>query len=150
MAIIRDIRFVLPDVDVREVKLQELTDFNIHQLEEQYRKDLLLSSFYGMLQVEIRHKLARKENEETDHINQLAEDIRAAAEANGDKLTETRLKTLVQLNPDTRRLRDEALALNHQLTAVGSVVSDLNRKAIALNVFVAKTRTELGAGLGHH
>lgn len=145
-SILKELSFVFPEISLSEISVSELMDFNLHNLEDQFRKDLLLTSFFSMLEVDISHKLAGEENAWKDLENELSESIRASSET---KVTDARLKILVQMENAWKLKRDLVENLSYQLESVRSVVKDLSRKGITLNVLTAKNRAELGAGITH-
>jgi|SRR6266853_74962 len=148
--LLNELSFILPDVSVANINMLELMEFDLHNLPDQFKKDLIYTSFFSMLEVEINHKLIKEENEWQDLENALSEDIRANG-VNGvmEKMTESRLKILVQLDNRWASKRNAIAQLKYQLDSVRAVVKDLSRKGIALNVLTAKSKAEIGAGIQH-
>jgi len=147
-ALLRDLSFVLPDISLADIDTNEMMQINLHDLQGQFQKDLTLSSFFAMLAVETRHRLNQLENEQQDLENTLSEGFLASDPASR-KIPAARIKTLVQLNPAWRALRDKISQTTYKLRAIETLVGDLHRKGIALNVLTARGRAELSAGLAH-
>lgn len=147
-ALLAQLKFVLPDLDLSSIDTTEMMRLNLHSLQEQFQEDLLYGNFFAMLTVETRHRLDLLENEQQDLENDLSEGFLAADPATR-KLAATRIKSLVQQNAAWRALRDKISQTTYKLRAIETLVSDLHRKGIALNVLTARGRAELSAGLGH-
>jgi hypothetical protein len=145
-SILAELSFILPDVSVSDINILEMMDFDLHNLPDQFKKDLLYTSFFSMLEIEIKHKVAKEENALKDLENDLNESLRINAT---EKYTEARLKILVQKDTNYRSKRDAIETLQYQLNSVAQIVKDLSRKGIALNVLTAKTRAEIGAAISH-
>jgi hypothetical protein len=144
--LLKDLSFIIPNVEVSNINVSELMDFDVHNLQDQFRKDLLYFGFFSMLEVEIAHKVTLEEYAWKDLENDLNESLRVNAT---EKYTEARLKILVQTNPKWKQKRDMIEQLNYQLSCVRNMVQGLNKKGVALNVLTAKSRAEIGAGISH-
>lgn len=142
--LLKDLSFVLPNVSVKDIDLRELMTFNVHNLQEQFQTDLIYASFFSMLRVETKRRLHEEEAAFEEYEARLSERIYA-----DEQPTAARLKNLVKLDPEYRSRQNQIRQLEYQLSAVESVSADLQRKSIALNVYTAKTRAEIGAGLNH-
>ena len=143
--LLADLSFKLPDVSVKDIDVADLMTINLHSLPEQFQEHLMYQSFFGMLLVEIRHKKSLKENELQDLRNELDAQFRTTIE----KQSEARIKSSIENTVRWKGLRDIVTQLERQEGAVASIVSDLNRKGIALSVLTARGRAELSAGITH-
>jgi len=145
--LLRDLNFVLPDVAVEDINLKRILDMDLHDLQGQFQENLILTSFFSMLEVEVRHRIQRRKNVQRDLENVLSNTARETIDL---KLSDAKTKQFVERDDTWKKLRDELTQLDYQASAVGSVVADLKRKGIALSVLTAKARTELGAAVTHN
>lgn len=145
--LLKDLNFVLPNISVSDIDLTKIMTLNLHDLEGQFQENLVLTSFFSMLEIEIRHRIQKRKNVQRDLENVLS---KTALETVDTKLSDTKVKQFVERDDTWKRLRDELSELEYQVNTVKSVVADLNRKGIALNVLTAKARTELGAAVTHN
>jgi hypothetical protein len=144
--LLAELSVILPDFSTREIILTDILDFNLHDLQTQFKLDLIYTSFFSMLEVELKHKIVKEENAWQDMENELFEYLRTSAT---EKLTEKSLKVRVESDPKWKATRDKLATLQYKLGTVSQLVKDLNRKGIALNVLTAHSKAEIGAGIQH-
>lgn len=144
--LLADLSIILPDFSVKDINITEILEFNLHALPAQFQLDLIYTSFFSMLEVEVKHKIAKEENAWQDMENELFESVRTNAT---EKLTEKVIKLRVERDPKWKAFRDRIETLKYQLGTVSQIVKDLNRKGIALNVLTAHSKAEIGAGIQH-
>jgi hypothetical protein len=143
------IHISIPEDISLEIDLRELLDFDVHgDLAEQFKKDLLYFSAFGILDREfqsmIRDQKVKLDQLEADTHERLRAEI---LEATGKAPAISGMDVLVNRDPQVRELQDSILVLQSRLGRIQGIVDALGKKAIALNVLTARDKAELLSGL---
>lgn len=144
-----NLEVILPDIDISRLEIVKITKLDLHSPQEQHEENLNYFSFFTLLSKEIQHAVFVEVNKLDDMENQLVESWIQTLLMEGEKLTgiEAKAKRKAFLEPRYIDQRNAVQELKHKKEMVDAVVDILSKKAIALNVLLAREKAEMMSGL---
>ncbi len=146
-ALLEDLEVEMPDFAVHGLKMDELMDFDVHNFQDQYRKDNLLFALFSQL-----HKEANRRHKEfKDALDKLDSQLFMKYLTDYKMQKESGAATLATKSIDSDEDHCNQLmkvrAMEHKVGVLQGILDSLVRKGMALNIIAARDRVELQSGL---
>jgi len=147
--LLNDLTIVLPSFDVKDLNVETLMTWQVHDLEKQYREDTLLLAFFTLLLKEARHREVLTKDELSELEARIYNECKVRLSEEGAKPTETSIKREVEIHGCYKAAKSNLRHTQHQVEILVGLNEALSRKFTALTMVAAREKAELQAGLQH-
>lgn len=142
-ALLKELSFILPDIGLKDLSVEALISFDVHNLEQQYANDSTLYAFFSILSKEAAHAVLLREDDLKDVEVTLEEEYRTTGLIEGGRQSQEKIRHAYYRDERYRTARTALREAQHKGALLSGLMDALNKKHTNLTMISARQKAEL-------